>query len=293
MGRIKSIEPTLQSNAEQYLALLEVAESIALHRDLAALFHDLKERLRRVVQFDFLNLTLHDEAHDTMRLHILETDEPDATNPGMEIAYGREYGGLGLAAPTSAGDLRPGSGNPLPAADEDDSGARDPVALPVAADVRRIGGWGRWDLAAGRPASYENVDLAFLGQVAAQVAVAVDNALNAEAQHRQLARERDRLRVVLDVTNAMVSNLDTRPVVPDHLRFAAHGAAAGLYQPGAARPRDRASTRCIRSIFRRTRIFCRRCRPGRSNESSPAGVAVMTRKPVLIQGRDVDSDSRR
>jgi len=45
-------------------------------------------------------------------------------------------------------------------------------------------------------------------QVARQVAVAVDNALNfqaAQAYQQQLARERDRLRVLLEVNNAVVS----------------------------------------------------------------------------------------
>ncbi len=50
-------------------------------------------------------------------------------------------------------------------------------------------------------------------QVARQVAVAVDNALNfqaAQAYQQQLARERDRLRVLLEVNNAVVSTLDLR-----------------------------------------------------------------------------------
>jgi formate hydrogenlyase transcriptional activator len=53
-------------------------------------------------------------------------------------------------------------------------------------------------------------------QVARQVAVAVDNALNferAQAYQRQLAQERDRLRVLLEVNNAMVSKLDLRALL--------------------------------------------------------------------------------
>src|SRR3989441_418583 len=60
----------------QRQALLEVAEAIALHRDLGELFHDLAGRLHRVVQFDYLNLVLHDTARNVMRLHILETSQP-------------------------------------------------------------------------------------------------------------------------------------------------------------------------------------------------------------------------
>jgi formate hydrogenlyase transcriptional activator len=65
----------------------------------------------------------------------------------------------------------------------------------------------------GRGTQHVHTDseVAFLQQVARQVAVAVDNALNfesAQAYQRQLARERDRLRVLLEVNNAVVSKLD-------------------------------------------------------------------------------------
>ena len=58
-------------------------------------------------------------------------------------------------------------------------------------------------------------------QVARQVAVAVDNALNSEAARayeQQLARERDRLRALLEINNAVVSCLASEDAVPDHLR---------------------------------------------------------------------------
>src|SRR5207247_5795455 len=66
-------EPTA---CQQYRALLAVSEAIVSHRGLPALFHDLADRLRRVVHFDYLVLVLHDAASNTMRRHILETSEP-------------------------------------------------------------------------------------------------------------------------------------------------------------------------------------------------------------------------
>jgi hypothetical protein len=41
---------------QQYRALLAVAEAITLHRDLAALFHELSDRLHDVVRFDWLGV---------------------------------------------------------------------------------------------------------------------------------------------------------------------------------------------------------------------------------------------
>jgi len=77
----------------QYQALLEVSQSIASHRDLAALFRDLVERLPRVVSFDSLWLVLHDPSRNRMRLHLLE---------GPARA-GADEGGWPLERPTRQG----------------------------------------------------------------------------------------------------------------------------------------------------------------------------------------------
>ena len=87
--------------------------------------------------------------------------------------------------------------------------------------------------------AYNEADLEFLRQVAAQVAVAVDNALNfqdAQVYQEQLSRERDRLRLLLEVNNALVSNLDLRELlkqIATCLRRVIHHdyTALALYDP--------------------------------------------------------------
>ena len=64
------------TSCEPYRALLAVAEAIVSHRDLPELFHELAERLHRVVQFDYLAVILHDAETNTMHRHVLETREP-------------------------------------------------------------------------------------------------------------------------------------------------------------------------------------------------------------------------
>ena len=66
---------------EPYRTLLEVSEAISRHGDLNDLFHDLADRLRPVVAFDFLLLILHDADTDRMRLHILETERSPGPRP--------------------------------------------------------------------------------------------------------------------------------------------------------------------------------------------------------------------
>src|SRR5262249_44760638 len=70
------VDGQVHSTSQQYRTLLAVAEAIASHRDLPALFHELADRLQRGVAFDYLILVLHDAASNTMRRHILETSDP-------------------------------------------------------------------------------------------------------------------------------------------------------------------------------------------------------------------------
>jgi formate hydrogenlyase transcriptional activator len=79
--------PPLSSRSQ---ALLQVAESIAHHRDLAELFHDLAARLHDVAHFDYLNLVLHDPERQVMRLHLLEAlrEKPTHVRVGLEFPIG-------------------------------------------------------------------------------------------------------------------------------------------------------------------------------------------------------------
>src|SRR5437660_11278551 len=79
--------------AEQYQALLEVSEAIAVHRDLPSLFHDLVQRLHHVVNFEYMRLLLHDPERDVMRLHTLETPEQKCDVLGCLVLPGDEYYG--------------------------------------------------------------------------------------------------------------------------------------------------------------------------------------------------------
>src|SRR5262249_7119744 len=91
-----------------------------------------------------------------------------------------------------------------------EEGMRSHCSVPLTSPLRRLGGLG---FTSAHPEAFEPADVEFLQQLAGQVALAVDNALQHEtAEHAQqaLARERDRLRLLLEVNNALVSNLEPR-----------------------------------------------------------------------------------
>ena len=191
--------------------LLDVSRATASHRDLPSLLRDLAGLLRRVASFDGLGLVLHDPASDVMRVHTLVglRPVPQAEN--------------GLAVAESPTGLVWHTQQPLvvPRIDRE---TRFPVVteslradamksfcvLPLTSSLRRLGGL---IFASREEDAFGRADVAFLLQLTGQVALAVDNTLHHEAAQRaqeELARERDRLRLLLDVNNTLVSNLEPR-----------------------------------------------------------------------------------
>jgi formate hydrogenlyase transcriptional activator len=210
MSNIPIRELASGSSEARHQALLEVAEAIAQHRDLGELFHELAERLHRVVEFEYLNLILHDPARNVLRLHILESERPRKHGPGSEFPLGETASGWvwETQQPFILDDIEKQTPFPPLLQTLRENGVRSVCSLALTTAQRRLGvmSFGR-----STPHNHSDTEVAFLQQVARQVAVAVDNALNfesAQAYQRQLARERDRLRVLLEVNNATISKLD-------------------------------------------------------------------------------------
>ena len=196
--------------AERYQALLEVAQAISVHRDLHALCQDLAQRLPRVVHVNFIALTLHDPARNTMRLHSIQSNVPADLVGGHEGPI--EESPAGLVWQTQQSILVPDLAEerrwPKVTGHMKEDGTNSFCFVPLTTAVRRLGAIGFMSL---QKEAYSETDLEFLQQVGKQVAVAVDNVLNfssTEAAQQSLARERDRLSLVLEINNAIVSHLE-------------------------------------------------------------------------------------
>jgi formate hydrogenlyase transcriptional activator len=197
-------------------SLLDVSQAILQHRDLNGLFRDLAVRLRAIVPFDFLNLVLSDPATNSMRLHILESttgaepDVPELEFPLEESPSGWVYlNQETLVIPDVDAETR----WPKIMALLKRNRVLSSAWLPLTTAQHRLGAL-MFGFASGGPLESQ---LEFMRQVSAQVAVAVDNTLNfekAEKYQLQLARERDRLQVLLEITNVLVSELDIRELFP-------------------------------------------------------------------------------
>ncbi len=187
--------------------LLEVAESIAQHRQLSTLFADLSRRLKQLVSFDFITLTLADPAEKVVRLHILETDQPVNIGKPEPVPYGDTPTILALETrkPYYVPDIAEETKFPIIRELLQSHGIQSYCILPLFTAHRDLGGL---HFGSMQKNAYSTDDIEFMLQVARQVAVAVDNALNSEA----LERERDRLRALLEINNAVVGHLARQPL---------------------------------------------------------------------------------
>jgi formate hydrogenlyase transcriptional activator len=168
--------------------LLEVTESIASHRDLEELFRDLAHRLPKVVPFDYINAVLHEPALDVMRLWLLVTSIPSTIIPGLEIPVDESPGGWvwKTQQPLTVNDVAQERRFPKVMALLRENGIQSFCVVPLTTVQRRLGAMGFGSL---QPRIYQESELAFMRQVAKQVAVAVDNAL----AYDNIAQLRDKL----------------------------------------------------------------------------------------------------
>jgi formate hydrogenlyase transcriptional activator len=191
-------------------ALLQISDTIAGVRDLDELLRLLAPTLRQAVDFDYMAVFLHDPEKNLMNLHLVEKFF-DGPTPTASLATDQSPAGRCFL-----------SQQPLIIDDVDTETRFGPEAIaifkkfnvksccyqPLTTSVRRLGALSFGSL---QPRKFSEDEMPFVRRVANQVAVAVDNARHfdeAQRYQQKLAKERDRLRILLEVNNAIGSRLD-------------------------------------------------------------------------------------
>src|SRR5262245_6689880 len=287
--RAAAAQTELSRERDRLRLLLEVSESIASHRRLDDLFRDLAERLPRVVPFDYINLVLHDDTRDVMRLHAIVAPAESTVRTGLELPVDGSATGLvwKTQQPLMVEDLDTEERFPLTVPLMRAQGIKSFCALPLTTALRRLGTLGVGSLS---HRTYSESELSFMQQVANQVAVAVDNVLHDESAHaarEQLTRDRDRQRLLLEVNNAVVSHLDLDDVftaVSGCLRrvIPHEGSSLLLYDAESQRYR----IHVLR--FAKNDSFIDEGRiDTKAKDRSPASVAILTRRPAVFGEQDL------
>ncbi len=187
-----------------------MTRSIASHRELDALFRELHEKLPQLLPVDFVMLVLYNEERNSTTLRTLAANQPLNVNTSEEWPIEDSAAGHVITTQTAfhSPDLCAETRFPRGLDIMRTEGVRSFGAVPLTTAHRRVG---VLEFGSKGTKVYSEADIAFMTQVGSLVAVAVDNALNAEASARyqqQLTRERDRLRLLLEISNAVSSSLE-------------------------------------------------------------------------------------
>lgn len=204
-----------QPNTAHYETLFRISQAIGSYRDPRELFRVLAGELCGVVQFDGIGVVQFDDAGNKIKWHLAEKcGESDAVSssqvtPEDELFWWVYENQRPVVVPQVNTEAR------FPSTMEQlkKFGIQSGCVFPLATAHRRLG---CLFIGSERSNSYSGEEADFLSLIASQVALAMDNALNFETSERtqtELQREKDRLRLLLDLNNSITSNLDLRDVL--------------------------------------------------------------------------------
>jgi len=204
-------QPQQELSYERLRLLLEINNAVVTTLDLHELIHTISEALRDVIPHDFTALAIYDEETKELRAHA--TEETDGQKglmaEGTPLPMDGTFAGVAITRRQTlvrekidfeefhAPMVRQGC---------ERLGLRSACVVPLMLHERILGGVTLWSKTEG---AFSEEHAHLLEQIAGQLAIAVDNALN--FQHAQ--QERDRRQLLLEVSNAVVSNLSLKELL--------------------------------------------------------------------------------
>ena len=199
----------------RYEALIRVSNAIGTHRDPKELFGALVKELHRVVRFDYIGVSIRDEKSNTFHRHAVDAETEAAIPPDPELAIEESdawwvyQNQEPLISSLEARDARFSKFHEI----LKKYGVRCTCTLPLTTAHSKVG---TLTFASKAPDIYTAEEVHFLAVVAEQIALAFDNALHfdaAQASQQQLLKKTERVGLLLELTNHVVSNLDFRDLL--------------------------------------------------------------------------------
>ncbi len=276
--------PSNQSVGARYESLIRLADSIRAQHETEALFRVLVDELKPVIPFDAI--AQFDERSNKVNWHFCESCEPSrprsAEGPIEETLAWWVSENQQAAVIT---DVWQETRFSHTAEQFKKAGLRSGCGLPLTTAHRRLGSL---VIASRRLDAYSEDEVRFLSLVAGQIALAMDDAINFQASRRS----QERLELLLDLTNRVVSTLDLRDllrVIAANLRRVMQSDGVGIDLPDAEDGRLRiyamdfpGSNNVIREGFEPpadatlTHVF-------RSGEPMLAGARELANNPVAAE----------
>jgi formate hydrogenlyase transcriptional activator len=211
----EATEGSRLSAATRLELLVRVSNAIGAHRDPQELFGALVKELHRVVRFDYIGVYIRDEKSNTFHRHSIDAETEAAIPPDPDLAL----------EDSDAWWVYQNQRPLVTSLETHDAGfsklqevlkkygVRCLCTLPLTTAHSKVG---TLAFASKAPDVYTVEEVHFLIVVAEQIALAFDNALlfdAAQASQQQLRKKSERVGLLLELTNHVVSNLEFRDVL--------------------------------------------------------------------------------
>src|SRR5258706_8082138 len=224
------------SSAARYEFLVGVSGAIGTYRDPQDLFGAVVRELHRVVRFDYICVSIRDEKSNTFHRHSVDAETEAAIPPDPELAMEESdawwvyQNQEPLVTSLETQDARFSKFQEI----LKKYGVQSVCTLPLTTAHSKVG---TLTFGSKAPDIYTAEEVHFLSVVAEQIALAFDNALHfdaSQASQQQLVKKNERLGLLLELTNHVVSNLEFRDLLRagvDSTRRAIGCECAGMTLP--------------------------------------------------------------
>jgi formate hydrogenlyase transcriptional activator len=222
------------SDAQHYEALLLVSEALSACSEPEELSQVLADQLRKVIDFDFLDVLVFKENSDEIEWHVIP--ELQIAYPDLPIEETVSWHVYHTQEALHIADWSVETGFPRLKQLLENRGIKlgSAIRVPLTTAHRRLGTLG---ILSQTRNAYSPEDVGFLQLLARGVALVIDDALNlrkSRAAQLELERQNARLKLLLDLTNRITSNLDLSELlqaISANVRQVMHCDAAGVSFP--------------------------------------------------------------
>jgi len=269
--------------AARYETLMRVSRAIGAHQSAKDLFAALVDELNGLVDFDAIGVFLKCQNSDRFQNHFVDMESRSVLvaeeNLSPEETFVSSVYDQQASWLRSTDEMEPRYERFQVALQN--RGIRSICALPLTTGHRRLG---VISFGSRQAHAYPPEEVKFISQVADQIALAFDDALNFSALRRaseELQTKNERLQLLLDVTNQFVSNLELRDLlraISQGVRRVMQSDYTGLSLPAA----DGQHLRLYALDFPRGKGFLHE-ELVYSIDGSPSGTAFRTMKPLTLR----------
>jgi formate hydrogenlyase transcriptional activator len=288
----QSFEQELNRRLDQMRMLLDVTNKITSHLDLRELFKAIADSIHQIFNCDGTGLTLYDQEKGQLRAYTVVPRLSSGISSQVYEGELLQIEGTPLESVLSSlqtvlvtyDDLKKATSPLIKQAVAE--GIRSAYLAPLISRGKVLG---TLNIVSLREDVFTKEDALLLNQIANQIAIAVENALNferAKEAERQVARERDHWRLLLDINNAVVFHLNMKELLSSisaslHDLMPHEAAGVALYEPEQNHLRMMVLVKGLSAqndLFNEGELI--------PVEGTPTGLVFSSGKPLLLRRPD-------